>query len=285
MFVFYNSFFSNFAVQSFVVLCCHMATSSAMKRVVEDSAEGAMPKRAKTLSCYRDLDVNTWITKVKGKNKHGSPLIMIFAEDGAPTFALSHKDEPRCVFPFRLDLEPANGAQIPSFLSGNADPNKMVEGLDLQITLTPEQISFVDKIDTWAKQQGLLNSKEWFNREYNEAEIAAMYSPALKKDKEEKYTPKLKAKFLLSGMEDLLTKVTYIRADKSKVTGAGWGFVKPLLGSDNWRGNEVRAVVDCRRMWVVGKKFGINIQFKYLVVVEKEKRATDVDFPELDLTE
>lgn len=271
-----------------------ISAPAANKRVADEVADAeeivagkktrfdAPPRAMRTLSCYRDVDVNAWTTKIRGKNKHGSPLIMIFGEDGVPTFALSHKDEPRGVFPFKLDLDPINGAQIPSFLSGKADLNKVTESLDFQITLTPEQANFANKIDAWAKQQGLNNSKEWFNRQFSEADIATMYIPVLKKDKEEKYEPKIKGKFVLSGVKDLQTKVTFIGADKSKVVGAGWDFVKPLLGSDNWRGNEVRAVVDCRRIWVVGKKFGVIVQFKHLIVVEKKKKVMDVDFPELD---
>lgn len=248
----------------------------------EESADVADGKRARTVPCYRDVDVSTWITKIKGKNSFGSPTILIFGEQGAPTMALSHRDEPRGIFPFKLDLEPANGAQIPSFLSGRVDPSKMTEGLDFQISLSPQQVAFIERIDHWAQKQALLNSKEWFGRAYSATEIATMYSPVLKRDKDDKYAPKLKAKFVLSGVPDLLTKVTFIKSDKTSRTGAGWDFVKPLLGSNYWRGNEVRAVVETRRVWIVGKKFGLSVQYKYLVVVEKETKPTDVDFPELE---
>jgi len=260
---------------------------SGSKRAAS-SAEGPLAaapakKKSKMVSCYRDVNLGGWTTKVKGKNNYGSPTILIFGEDGAPRMALFHREEPRCIFPFKLDLEPANGAQVPSFLSGKPDPNKTTEGLDIQITLTPEQAAFLGRVDEWAQQQAVLNSKEWFGRSYTATEIAAMYTPALKKDKEERYPPKLKSKIVLSGVSDYLTKVIYIASDGTRRTGAGWDFVKPLLGSNCWRGNEVRAVVEFRRVWVVGKKFGLIGNYTDLVVVEKEKGPSDVDFPELDL--
>jgi hypothetical protein len=38
------------------------------------------------------------------------------------------------------------------------------------------------------------------------AEIAAMYTPVMKKDREEKYPAKIKAKIVLAGPPELLTK-------------------------------------------------------------------------------
>lgn len=259
------------------------AFSDIGKRCAHETTAARPVKKAKTVPCYNDVDMGTWTTKVKGKNSFGSPTVLIFGQDGPPRMALSRRDEPRGMFPFKLDLEPANGAQVPSFLSGKPDPNKATEGLDLQITLTQDQIAFLEKVDAWAQQQALSNSKEWFGRAYSEAEIASMYIPCLKRDKEERYPPKLKSKFILSGVPAYLTKVIYMASDNTRKTGAGWDFVKPLLGANCWRGNEVRAVIEFRRVWVVGKKFGLGGNYTDLVVVEKENGPTDVDFPELDL--
>lgn len=239
-------------------------------------------KKPKTVLCYSDVDLGTWTTKVKGKNTFGSPTVLIIGEDGAPRMALFRRDEPRGMFPFKLDLEPANGAQMPAFLSGKPT-DKTTEGLDLQITLTQDQIDFLGKVDDWAQQQALANSKDWFGKVHTEAEIAAMYTPCLKRDKEDRYPPKFKSKLILAGFPTYFTKVIHIASDNTKKVGAGWDFVKPLLGANAWRGNEVRAVIEFRRVWVVGKKFGIGGAYTDLVVVEKEKGATDVDFPELDL--
>ncbi len=57
--------------------------------------------------------------------------------------------------------------------------------------------------------------------------------------------------------------------------------MKPLLGTGNWRGNECRAVIDVRRVWVVGKKFGISVGYNFLMVLEKAEKPVDCDFPEL----
>jgi hypothetical protein len=256
---------------------------SPRKRAREPAAPAVQAKKPRTVACYTDVNMSHWTTKVKGKNSFGSPTVIIFGEDGPPRMALSHRDEPRGIFPFKLDLEPANGAQVPSFLSGKPDPNKTTEGLDMQISLTPNQIAFLEKVDAWAQEQAVANSKEWFGRSYSAAEIAAMYTPCLKKDKEERYPPKFKSKILLSGVPAYLTKVIYMAADNTRRSGAGWDFVKPLLGASCWRGSEVRAVVEFRRVWVVGKKFGLGSNYTDLIVVEKEKGPTDVDFPELDL--
>jgi hypothetical protein len=251
--------------------------------------EGVSVKRATTINKkqlvgFYETDLSTWVTRVKGKNAHGSPTILIWGAEGAPRLALYHKDEARNIFPFKLDLEPSNGGAIPSFLSGKPDPSKVSEGLDMQISLSDSQLTFLDKMDQWAVGQAVANSKDWFGRSYSEADISGMYTPCVKRDKDDKYPPKLKAKILLSGsIENFFTKVIFIKNDSSKTSGAGWTFVKPLLGVNQWRGNEVRAVIEIRSIWIVGKKFGLRITYTDLLIVEKSHGSADVDFPELDL--
>ena len=262
----------NFIVPS--AISGHVVVAVPTATTTTPSPPAKRARTSATVPCYRDVDVNTWKTKVKGKNSFGSPTILIFGHDGMPWVAMSHRDEPRGSFPFKLDLEPANGAQIPSFISGKTS-EKITEGLDMQISLLPAQIAFLESMDAWIQKEAVLNSKEWFGKTYNATEIAAMYSPVLKKDKEERYPAKLKAKINFTGPVELLTAVTYIPAGGGTSharSGSGWDFVKPFLGTNGWRGNEVRAVVDFRRVWVVGKKFGISAVYPRLVVVEKETK-------------
>jgi hypothetical protein len=245
--------------------------------------KACLSDKIKKLPAYCDVDMSLWTTRVKGKNSFGSPIVLIFGAEGAPRMALYRKDEPRGFFPFKLDLEPANGGVPPSFLSGKADMSKASEGLDLQITLSTDQIAFLDRVDAWAQTQAMANSKEWFGRVYSEVDIAAMYTPCLKRDKEDRYPAKLKAKFILSGsIENFFTKVIYMKADGGKMRGVGWDFVKPLLGSNHWRGNENRAVIEIRSVWIVGKKFGLRMNYTDLLVMEKAPGSSDVDFPELE---
>lgn len=257
------------------------------------SDEGRPAKRARqdmggdvtTLApCYDQVILSTWTTKVKGKNSFGSPIIMVLGSQGPPMVQLSLPTETRCQFPFALDLEPVNPAQVPSFLSGKSS-DKLTEGLDFQINLTAGQASFLEKVDAWVQEQAVLNSKEWFGRVYSATEIASMYTPCLKKDKEEKYAPKFKGKLVLSGPHDLLTEVHFYRAGAKgePEVGAGWDFVKERLGGSNWSGNEGRAVVEIRRIWIVGKKFGVACSFKILRVVEKQRRSIGLSFQETDL--
>lgn len=266
--------------------------TGGVKRELEEEPAAAAaphPKRAagEPVRCYRDVDLSTWVTRVRNKNAHGSPNVTIFSDVGPrPEVALSHRDDECCTFPFKLDLEPGNGAQPPAFLSG-AESTRMTEGLDLQIVLTPEQAAFVAQVDEWAKGQALLNCREWWNKNFSAAEIAAAYTPLLRQDPENKYAPKMKAKFVLSSTQpNLLTQVFYNRKDSygrtEKLQGAGWAFVKPLLGVSFWKGNSVRAVVSFTRFWVVGKKFGVSAEYKHLVVTEKQMPRVCLDFPELD---
>ena len=248
----------------------------------EDSVVEEPPaKRARAVPCYADVDLGTWATKVKGKTSYGSPVVLIYdPQSSAPRLALSSRDQPRNFFPFGVDTEPLSGA--PSFLSGQPDPSKTAEGLDLQITLLPEQLAFAERVDQWAQVQALAHSKEWFGQTHSAEEIAAMYTPCVKRDREERYSPKFKAKLLLSGFQPYLTKITFKAADGTCHSGAGWEFVEPLLGPDRWRGSEARAVVEFRRLWVVGKKFGIVVTYTDLVVVQKQSGEARPDFPELD---
>ena len=208
------------------------------------------------MACYSDVDVSAWTTQVKGKNSFGSPTVLILSEGFPPRVALSRRDEPRGTIPFKLNFD---------------------HNLDVQITLTQDQIAFLERVDRWALVQALANAEEWFGRAYSAEELAAMYVPCLRTH--ERYPPKLRSKIVPTGPYS--TRVVYLAADTRR---SGWGldFVNPLLGADGWRGNEVRGVVEFRRVWVVGKKFGLAVSYSDLVVVEKEREAPAADFPEFD---
>lgn len=250
----------------------------SIKRSADELLVVSAPKRSK-VSSYKETDVSDWTTRMKGKNSFGSPIVNVSCSTGFPRFALHPREDSRSTIPFKLDLEPVNGGLLPAFLSGGVV--KTSEGLDLQITLSSQLAEFVEKMDVWMLKEAFTNSKEWFGRQYSEVELASMYTPCLKKDNEGRYPPKMKSKITLAGQTEYLTQVIAKR-DSMQLEGAGWDFVKPLLGPSQWRGNEIRAVLLVRSVWIVGKKFGLRTNFTNLLVAEKEHVSFEADFPELD---
>ena len=207
---------------------------------------------------YSDVDLASWSTQVKGRNQFGSPTVLIASHGQAPRVALSRRDEPRGVIPFKVDLDKAP---------------------DVLITLTEDQVAFLERVDEWAVQEALAHSEEWFGRAYSEEELRAMYVSCLRKH--ERYAAKLRAKLILTG--PYATRVTYVGQDGARRAGSGLDFVKSLLGPDDWRGHEARGCLQLRRIWMVGPRFGLSASYTDLVVVEKERPAAAVaDFPECD---
>ncbi len=240
------------------------------------------PRRVVT-PCYRDADLSSWTTRFKGKNKHGSANVNVFSPTGPPKVALFHADDPRCEIPFKVDVEPGEGRPVPSFLSGAPPDPTRSEGLELVITVTEEQAAFLERVDDWALREAEAHSKEWFGKQLTRAELQPLYSTCVRRDPENRYAPKFRSKMTLSGKGDFLTKVVFMHADGRQSKGAGWSFVRPLLldSGDLWRGYGARAVLEVRSVWTVGRKFGLRTTFSNLLVKEKERGATDVDFPEL----
>jgi hypothetical protein len=239
------------------------------------------PKRARIAS-YIDMAPSEWTTRVKAKNVHGSPIILVFGSNGPVHFSLFTNDEPRGYFPFKMDLECQNA---PSFLSGTpSSSSKVTEGLDMSLTLTKLQENFIESIESWIKSEALKNSKEWFSKEYNVSEIEAMYSSSLQKDSENRYPTKLRAKVIMSGDQQNLTKIAFFNKSGKLLEGAGWEFVKPLLGPDNWRRCEARGILKLVTIWIVGRnKLGARFNFSNLLVMEKESETAFASFPELEL--
>jgi hypothetical protein len=262
-----------------------MALSSAVK-VDEELLEEQPVKKQRTASTaprlqnYTDVNFTTWSTRVKGKNAYNSPVIYINSNRSSH-FSLHHRDDPRSTIPFKIDLAPTNGAAVPSFLSGG-EQLRATEGLDLQLTLCESQVKFVAQLDAWVLQQALTFSSEWFGKLFTQAELEAMYTPCLRQDPDHRYKPGLKSKMILVGGSELLTKVIYMKGGVRIATGSGWDFVKPLLGTSNWRGYEARAALDVTSIWIVGKKFGLRTTFSDLLIWETEASSSVADFPELN---
>jgi hypothetical protein len=237
-------------------------------------------KKRKTAPCYLEMPpLDCWEAKMKGRNTFSSPIISVFSPNGIPKFALYEKSEPRQKIPFALDLAPQ---QMPSFLQGTPDPSKTTESLDLCINLTKAQEDYIESIEAWLRFEAQKNSKEWFGKQYNETDINAMFSSSLKRDLDNKYQTKLRAKFTLSGVDKYLTKVAFVKADGNCLFGSGWAFVKPLLKNNNWKNFEVRAHVMVGKAWIVGKKVGLRFSYTDLLIMEEDDMTVCASFPELD---
>jgi hypothetical protein len=255
----------------------------------EDSDIAVTPMSAKRsrlsrliITPYIEMTPSQWTTRVKGKNVHGGPIISVIGSNGPVHFALFTNDEPRGYFPFKMDLECQNA---PSFLSGTpSSSSKVTEGLDMSLTLTKLQENFIESIESWIKSEALKNSREWFSKEYSVSEIEAMYSSSLKKDSENRYPTKIRAKVILSGDQKHLTNIAFFNKGGKLLEGAGWEFVKPLLGPDNWQRYEARGILKLVTIWIVGRnKIGARFNFSDLLVMERESETAFAAFPELEL--
>lgn len=234
--------------------------------------------------CYRDVDIinNAW--KIKKTNCN---VILIFRKhkELPPQIVLSHRDEPPEKFPFTLDFKPRRDTVAPP-------PG----GLFATISLSAQQTNFLQSVDAWIQQQALINSREWFGGKVHSVdEIAEMYSPILKKNRDGRFPPKLKAKIVVvvgSAYQQRLTTIDYVKLHHPPIQGSGWDFVKSILGSSDWKGYGVRGVIEPRRIWVsaAGNRFGIDVSFVHLVVIENDPNAPhppvsaprlEFDFPEL----
>lgn len=261
------------------------STGSPMGTPTSCSQMAHLPPATKrprlTSSSYVDiLRPSQWTTRVKGKNSFGSPVISVWSFNGPVQFALYTDNEPRGTFPFKMDLECQNP---PSFLLGTSNPSRS-EGLDMSLTVTKPQKDFLEEIEAWIKAEALKNSKEWFNnKQHNKNEIEAMYSSVLKTDVENKYPSKVRAKVILAGNEQYLTRIVFLKNDGTNLKGAGWNFVKPLLGARNWQGHEARGIFELKSIWIAKGKFGPRLTYSHLLVKEKSSEMAHAAFPELEL--
>jgi len=208
-----------------------------------------------------------------GKNQMGSPTVCVYDSTTreSPLFCLYKGDECGTLV---FSLEPRKDAERPAFMTGG-DTSKKVEGLDLSITLEGEQLEFVRSADERCKQLALENSKDWFGRTCTSTEIDVMYNSPIKVDETGRWAPHIRAKMNLGGIDKYLTQVTYVRANGTPDHGCGWEFVEPRLGEQKWRGHRARVVIEARRLWIVGRKFGLTYTITDIAVREKpEKRAT-----------
>lgn len=231
------------------------------------AAEAAAAPRVPT---YAEIDPLKWVAKQVGKSAMGSPTICIYDNTTrtAPIFCLYKDDEcGTLVFP----LEPRKDAERPAFMTG-AEPSKKVESLDLITTLEGDQLAMARSVDEWAKKQALEFSREWFGRTCTATEIDVMYSSPIKVDEQGRYAPHLRAKMNLGGIDKFLTQVTFVRSNGVPEEGAGWEFVEQRLGEQKWRQHRARMVLEARRIWIVGKKFGLTYSITDLAVREKAER-------------
>lgn len=230
-------------------------------------------RRAPQVPTYADLNPCKWTAKQVGKSPMGSPTICIYddATRTAPIFCL-YKDEECGTLVFALEAR--KDAEKPAFMTG-AEPTKKVESLDLTMTLEGDQLATMRSVDEWAKKQAMDNAKEWFGRACSVTEIDVMYSSPIKVDEQGRYAPHVRAKMNLGGIDRFLTQVTFVRSNGVPEEGCGWEFVEPRLGEQKWRQHRARMVLEARRIWIVGKKFGVTYCITDLAVRERaERRVT-----------
>lgn len=216
---------------------------------------------------YTAVQPSQWIARQVGKSAMGSPTICVYDNQTrtTPMFCLYEGDEcGTLVFP----LEPRKEAEPPAFMTGGVSTKK-VESLELVTTLEGKQLDFVKSVDEWVKKQALENSREWFGRKCSPTEIDVMYSSPVRVDEQGKYAPNLRAKMNLGGIDKYLTQLTFVKTNGVPEEGSGWEFVEPRLGEHKWRQHRARMVLEARRIWIVGKKFGLTYSITNIAVREK----------------
>lgn len=226
-------------------------------------------KRARTTStlpCYLDVNVDTWrINKVPTRRDR---FVDIFEGPGRqhPTFALSHKEEPRGYCPFKIDWRTPSIGKI-------------------EITLpTPAQISFAERMDKWAQNQALLNSKEWFGHDCGIEEINSRYFSRLK-NVEDKYGPRLAIDLIIDGAYDSLTKIILVNPDKKTNDVIKEGGSRNAVTSIISGKKEARAAVMVDGIWFRNSKFGLSLTCKVFLVTEITSKEMVLDFSELKETD
>jgi hypothetical protein len=202
----------------------------------------------------------------------GSPNINIYemTSKDTPEFRLySGSEWSTIMFP----VEPSKQQDLPSFMSGQT-PTRKVESLDLNVSLEGQQLEFQQRVDAWVKRMAQANSKEWFGRQCGETEVDLMYTSPLRIDESGRYAPKLRVKFNLSGIEKFLTQVNFRRDSGTWEEGVGWDFVQQRLGEDKWFLHRARLVLEARRIWIVGRKFGLTYSASHIAVREKPRQRS-----------
>ena len=222
-------------------------------------AEDVMP--------YSRMNCTQWTAKQVGRTNLGSPQVCIYDSNTrtAPRFCLYQGTECGTIV---FALEPRKDGDKPAFITG-AEPTRKVESLDLHITLEGQQLEFLQSVDDWVKKHAQDNAKDWFGRTCSETEIDVMYSSPIKVDEQGRYAASLRAKINLGGIDRHLTQVTFVRGNDVPEEGAGWEFVEPRLGEQKWRNHRARTVLEARRIWIVGKKFGLTYSITDIAVREK----------------
>ena len=105
------------------------------------------------------------------------------------------------------------------------------------------------------------------------SEIENNYTSPIRIDESGRYQPHLRTKINLAGLDKYLTRVTYIRADGKTEEGLGWDFVQERLGEHKWRQYKCRMVLEARRIWVVGKRFGLSYTITDIAVKERSENS------------
>ena len=122
-------------------------------------------------------------------------------------------------------------------------------------------LEFVQRIDKWCPEEGVKNSRKGLGRELTTDAIRPLCASPVKVDEEGRYSAHLKTKIALGaaeGFDRYLTDVTAVLEGGATKEGRGWPFVEPLLGEQQWKQHRARVVVQPRRIWAAGGKFGLE---------------------------
>ena len=184
-------------------------------------------------------------------------------------------------------MAPRKDAEPPAFLTGAA-PKRKVEALELCVALEGEQLEFVQRIDKWCLEEGVKNSRKWLGRELTTDAIRTLYASPVKVDEEGRYSAHPKTKIALgaaAGFDRYLTNVTAVLEGGATKEGRGWAFVEPLLGECKWKQHRARVVVQPRRIWVAGGKFGLEYGVSDICVLARATVARRKPFARDDTVE
>lgn len=238
------------------------------------------PRRSVVFPSYSETSPSDWEARIAGTS-HGGPAVKIYSSETgweAPLVSLNLEDGALQQLPFGLD-------EIKTTTSSTT--TRTAEGINLCMNLTEAHAEFFEAIETWIKDQALLNSEKWFGCECTRAQIDGMFRSVLKR--KPGFPPTLRADLIIEGDDRYITGIIFKPPNNGPhQEGSKREFVASVLGTSRWKGYGARACVQIPSIWIRDNKFGLRVNYKSLLVVEQRRRRSDASsfapiasFPEL----
>jgi hypothetical protein len=169
-------------------------------------------------------------------------------------------------------LETSSPQNVPNFVQGKASAKP--EKFDISLQLSPEQVTFIETLESKVKTLAKENSKEWFGKVMPENVLDSTFHSSLKRPmlSEQGESARLKVGVLLGAppeQQRLLTRINLVCGSDVE-SGSGWEWLSPRLDRGNrWRNSKIWPTIDMKSIWIVkGKGYGVRYTMREIIVCE-----------------